>query len=101
MDQEEIKRIQELLVEVLWCVENTINFHGKEDYADGFPSLRTALSEVRTLMYALVPPPVLYMVPLESVPEPSNSLVLQVRSGTEGRTVSTVQFATAPLHELG
>ena len=79
-----------MLEDVLWHMENVINFHNEEEYREGFPSLRTALAEARVLTQALVPPSAVYTIPLESIPKWPESLVIQVRSGTEGRTVTTV-----------
>ena len=90
MNREELERASDLLGDVLWQMENILNFHGEEDYQDGFFSLRSTLAEAHNLMQDLRAP-VMLTEPLEVlVVEPLKSLVIQIRTGTEGRTVSTV-----------
>ena len=61
--------------------------------------MRTALAEVHVLMQALTPPPVLTMELIETVPEQVEQVKSQVRTGTEGRIVSTVCTASAQSRE--
>ena len=103
MDPEEHERNRTSLEDVLWLMERIIDFHGEDEYLRGFLRLRPAIAEARRLTQALGPPVILLQgEPVEVlVDEPNESLVIQIRTGTEGRTVSTVRTTTAQSREPG